>query len=79
MSITVIVVGDPKDEHYTIIEHNNSYYSFYTDGYDYGTTCNNIISFLKFLGYDVFEVYKKNGTKLIRPINQDDICDDVKI
>lgn len=67
-NITVTIIGDPQDEHQTLVEYNNQYYMFYTDCYD-GTKSHEVISYLKFLGFEVFEVYKTRGTKLIYPVN----------
>lgn len=67
-NITLFIIGNPQDEHFTIVEHNNQYYSFYTDGYD-GTKYGEVLSYLKFLGFEVFEVYKNKGTKIIQPVN----------
>lgn len=55
--ISVIIVGDQRDEHRTYVENNDMYFEFYTDGYD-GINSTEIIQFLKFLGYEVFEIHK---------------------
>lgn len=57
--ITVIIVGNSDEEHSTYIKYNNKYFKFWTDGYD-GIKCTELISFLKFLGYEIFEVYKNS-------------------
>ena len=67
--VTVIIIGDPKDEHFTYIQYKDEYYQFYTDGYD-GTKCKEVINILKFLGFEVFEVYKSRGNKLVTPVNK---------
>lgn len=57
--ISVIIVGDQENEHTTYVKHDNKYYKFYTDGYD-GIKSTEVILFLKFLEYEVFEVYRSN-------------------
>lgn len=57
--ISVIIVGNQEEEHSTYVEYNNKYFKFYTDGYD-GIKCTEIISFLKFLGFEIFEVYRND-------------------
>lgn len=57
--ISVIIVGNPDDEHHTYVKLEDKYFEFYTEGYD-EANAKNIIRFLKFLGYEVFEVYDNN-------------------
>ena len=66
--ITVTIIGNPESSHNTVVEYNGQYYEFWTDGYD-GTESKDVIAYLKFLGFEVFEVYKTNGSKKIYPVN----------
>lgn len=66
--INIIVVGDKNKEHFTYVEKDGVYYSFYFDGYD-GTSSDMIISFLKFLGHDVFILYKNKLDKPLECVN----------
>lgn len=54
--IKVIICGDADSEHRTYVENDGKYLEFYTDGWD-GTSSKDIISLLKFLGHEIFEVY----------------------
>ena len=60
--ITVYIFGDKKEEHSTFIESNGNFMGFYTDGYD-GTSVDEIVSLIKFLGIEVFLV--ANNTHII--------------
>lgn len=66
--ITVTIIGNPESYHNTIVEHNGQYYDFWADRYE-GEKSTDIIAYLKFLGFEVFEVYKTKGTKKIYPVN----------
>lgn len=57
--ISVIIVGNQENEYTTYVENNDVYFEFYTDGYD-GIKSTEIIQFLNFLGYEVFEIHKSN-------------------
>lgn len=57
--VSVIVIGNRNEEHTTYVKSDNKYFEFCTDGYD-GIKSTEIISFLKFLGYEVFEIYKNS-------------------
>ena len=55
--IMVIIYGDENDNHYTYIKNKDNYYKFWADKYD-GIRSKDILSFLEFLGKEVFLVYK---------------------
>lgn len=54
--IKVIICGDAYSEHQTYVENDGKYLEFYTDGWD-GISSKDIISLLKFLGHEIYEVY----------------------
>jgi len=57
--VDVIVIGNREGEHFTYVGKNNNYFRFYTDGYE-GDTHKEVIAFLKFLGFEVLEIYRNN-------------------
>lgn len=54
--INVIICGDMDGQHTTYVEHNRRYCQFYADEYE-GIAAKEVIGFLKFLGYEVFEIH----------------------
>ncbi len=55
--IKVIISGNVENEHSTYIEHDGKYFYFHTNGWD-GVSSQEIVSLLKFLGYEVFEIHR---------------------
>lgn len=56
--VKVIVRGDSEGEHTTYIERNGRYFKFYANEWE-GTTSEDIILLLTFLGHEVFEIHNK--------------------
>lgn len=63
--IEVIVVGNTEKEHQTYVERDGIYYKFWDDGWE-GIPYWQVISFLKFLKYEVLITYKN---KLEEPLD----------
>lgn len=60
MDIKVYIKGNAEEEHYTYVSNEQGQcYEFYTDGYE-GTSSEEIISFLEFIGHEVFVVHNDN-------------------
>lgn len=73
MDITVFVKGNENDEHFTYVGNDKDQcYEFYSDGYD-GTRAKDVISFLKFLGYEPFVIYTNKFVPAVI-VNKNDFC-----
>lgn len=66
--IVVTIYGDETDSHYTYIKNNNDYYKFLADKYD-GIRAKEVLDFLKFLGKDVFLVYRSYNSEKPHTVN----------
>ena len=67
---------DMNFEHSTYVDYNGKCMTFYTDGYN-GTSSNEIIGFLKFLGFEIFIVYSDRYTGKSEKVNYRDFLEGI--
>ena len=56
-TVTIIIYDAEKGEHLTYVENQGKFFKFYFDGFE-GTSHKDVSDFLKFMGLEVFEVYR---------------------
>lgn len=67
--IKVIICGDDNEEHTTFVEYDGQYFEFYFNGYE-GMPAKEVCEFLKFLGYEIFELHNSNFKRPLTCINK---------